>query len=119
VSQVTGDWTTYEDIVQRFNPLSRDGDFAPGDRPNNFIGFNNIKTIEDKVAAALQLGLGGVMIWEVGQDCRLVATQRSGVVHGVTCPTQNSSLLVAVTNTIQQWKEIHSRKSIDNIENEF
>ena len=33
--------------------------------------YNGRATIGAKVRLARQLGLGGVMIWEVGQDCRL------------------------------------------------
>lgn len=35
------------------------------------ITFNGVKTIWAKTRLAAKLGLGGVMIWEVGQDCRL------------------------------------------------
>lgn len=31
--------------------------------------FNGISTIEDKVQYAIDNGAGGVMIWELGQDC--------------------------------------------------
>ena len=32
------------------------------------IYFNGIKTIERKTQFAIKKGLGGVMIWEIGQD---------------------------------------------------
>ena len=55
------------------------------------------KTIQKKVRYAKQLGLGGVMIWEAGQDCRLEAVERHDKTHVVTCPDgENSSLLVAI-----------------------
>jgi len=59
----TGQWTTYED-------LARDGKLA--DRPDlDQVGndyFNGVDMIRRKTEYALSLGLGGVMIWEVGQD---------------------------------------------------
>ena len=114
---MTGDWTTYEDIVQRFHPLGTLSDFVQPNADDDtaaaaaVIGFNNIGTIEAKVAAALRARLGGVMVWEVGQDCRLVETKRSGRVHGVTCPYPNSSLLLAVTRTVQRWEEEYQHTS--------
>ena len=40
------------------------------------ITFNGVKTIWAKTRLAAKLGLGGVMIWEVGQDCRLEPVRR-------------------------------------------
>jgi GH18 family chitinase len=115
----TGDWTTYEDIVQKYHPLSPTADIAivvlntngdndslneNGDstgRPDGYIGFNGIDTISAKTRLALAQGLGGLMIWEVGQDCRVTPTVRVGHTHGVTCPQgSNSSLLEAISRTL-------------------
>lgn len=63
---VTGDWTTYEDIVQNNHPLLTDIDEVKS--RNGFIGFNNIKTIENKVRYSYKSNLGGIMIWEVGKQ---------------------------------------------------
>lgn len=65
------------------------------------IGFNGIDTIQKKVKYALDKGAGGVMIWEVGQDCRLAEVIRGGKTHVVTCPEgPKSSLLVAMQQVI-------------------
>ena len=40
------------------------------------VTFNGVKTIWAKTRLAAKLGLGGVMIWEVGQDCRLEPVRR-------------------------------------------
>ena len=59
--------------------------------------FNGAGTIREKVRYAKQLGLGGVMIWEAGQDCRMKAVTRHGTTHVATCPQgEASSLLVAI-----------------------
>ena len=52
---------TYAEIVQKFHPAGE------VDIAGNFY-FNNIRTIIRKTKAAQQDGLGGVMIWELGQD---------------------------------------------------
>lgn len=52
---------TYSRIVSRFQPQP-DIDEVEG------IYFNGPDTIHRKTRAALEAGLGGVMIWEIGQD---------------------------------------------------
>ncbi len=43
------------------------------------------------------------MIWEVGQDCRVTPTLRSGKTHVSTCPLgKNSSLLFAISSLISK-----------------
>ena len=116
----SGDWTTYEDIVQTYHPLAPSADIAvvvqggkeikgkgvsetdeTAAKPTSYIGYNGIATIQAKVAEARSLHLGGVMIWEVGQDCRVVETVRVGQTHGVTCPNgKNSSLLQAISDSL-------------------
>ena len=91
----TGEWTTYEDLVQTHHPLDADAD-ALGK-----LSFNGLRTIGIKTEYAIEAGLGGVMIWEAGQDCRTIAVTRNGKTHGVTCPAgDDSSLLVAITRAI-------------------
>eukprot|EP01059_Diplonema_ambulator_P037344 TRINITY_DN983_c0_g1_i6.p1 TRINITY_DN983_c0_g1~~TRINITY_DN983_c0_g1_i6.p1 ORF type:complete len:132 (+),score=40.19 TRINITY_DN983_c0_g1_i6:512-907(+) len=58
----TGDWKTYEDIVNRHGPLDEEVDQVGDDY------FNGLQTIMHKVRYAKERGMGGVMIWEVGQD---------------------------------------------------
>lgn len=68
------------------------------------FGFNGIKTIERKTRLALEAGLGGVMIWESGQDCRVNPVTRGGTTHGTTCPKgEESSLLRAIFRTVAAW----------------
>jgi len=54
---------TYAEIHQRFRP-GEDLDEAGG------FYFNGPRTLQRKVSLAKERGLGGVMIWEVGQDAR-------------------------------------------------
>lgn len=103
----TGEWTTFEDLVQRHAPLDPHVDSveAPsssgrhGQGPAT-IGFNGASTIELKARHALQAGIAGVMIWEVGQDCRLVPVTHGSTTHVRTCPSDNSSLLLSITRAI-------------------
>ena len=57
----TGDWKAYYEI-----PSSALED--PSVDEVNGLYFNGINTIIQKTAMAKSMGLGGVMIWEVGQD---------------------------------------------------
>ena len=87
----TGDWRSYEDLVQQHAPLSADVDEAGG------YFFNGPAHITRKTRLAAELGLGGVMIWEVGQDCRVHAITHGATTHAVTCPDgERSALLTAV-----------------------
>ena len=79
-----GDWTSYEDLVQRHAPPA--GALAPADDAAGGAGFNGVATIEAKVRFSLNSGLGGVMIWESGQDCREAPVTRDGRTHVRTCP---------------------------------
>mmetsp|Transcript_68151 Transcript_68151/g.134550 ORF Transcript_68151/g.134550 Transcript_68151/m.134550 type:complete len:380 (+) Transcript_68151:51-1190(+) len=102
----SGDWTTYEDLVQRHDPLppTKDSVLAPADQGGSkyVIGFNGVKMIERKTRYALEQGAAGVMIWEVGQDCRLVPVTHGKKTHVRTCPKDESSLLLAITRAIEQ-----------------
>ena len=52
--------------------------------------------ITKKTMLAIESGCG-IMIWEVGQDCRLETVNRKGKQHTVTCPNgESDSLLYAV-----------------------
>ena len=98
-NSVSGDWVTYEDLVQRHAPLDPALDRlpVPGGPADAFIGLNGRATIAAKTQLAVQEGLGGVMIWEAGQDCRMVPVTHGDKTHGVTCPEgERSSLLVAM-----------------------
>jgi GH18 family chitinase len=55
------DSLSYSQIVRRFHPAA-DEDSAGG------FYFNGINTIQKKTRYAVDQGIGGVMIWEVGQD---------------------------------------------------
>jgi len=83
-----GDWRSYEDIVQQHHPLDpaadavmdspygRDDANALKGRPVG-LAFNGYDTIKAKTTRALARGLGGVMVWEAGQDCRLGCVARA------------------------------------------
>jgi chitinase len=93
----TGEWTSFEDLVQRHHPL----DPSLDDIASESISFNGRNTIAAKTRSAMENGLGGVMIWEVGQDCRLSPVERDGQVHVKTCPDgEASSLLCAIDEEI-------------------
>ena len=94
----TGDWRTYEDIVQAHAPLDAASDAVPEGAA--LVHFNGRATIAAKTRLALREGLGGIMIWEAGQDCRLVPVTHGATTHVRTCPTDESSLLRAITDTI-------------------
>jgi chitinase len=111
----TGDWTTYEDLVQQHHPLDRSVDTVtpPADKKGRgrgrnrngvpHIAFNGIDTIQAKTRLAVEEGIGGVMIWEVGQDCRVAPVTRGGQTHAVTCPEgEDSSLLVAIDRVLKE-----------------
>lgn len=94
-----GDWVTFEDLVQRNAPLGAHLNVVP-DGKGGSVGFNGRDLIAAKTRLAMN-EVGGIMIWEVGQDCRQVAVTRDGATHSVTCPFgRNSSLLAAVADTI-------------------
>eukprot|EP00929_Paragymnodinium_shiwhaense_P068694 TRINITY_DN34598_c0_g1_i1.p2 TRINITY_DN34598_c0_g1~~TRINITY_DN34598_c0_g1_i1.p2 ORF type:complete len:379 (-),score=125.84 TRINITY_DN34598_c0_g1_i1:404-1540(-) len=96
----TGDWTTYEDLVQRHEPLDAKMDTVDAPDKKGSIGFNGVKTIEAKTKYAIEKGTGGVMIWEAGQDCRLVPVVHGKKTHVRTCPSDDASLLRAISRAI-------------------
>lgn len=109
-NSVSGDWTTYEDLVQQYHPLDPSVDKVFVDKKKHrkrkktspFIAFNGIDTIRAKTLIALNESIGGIMIWEVGQDCRLAPVTRGGQTHVVTCPEgENSSLLVSIDRVLK------------------
>lgn len=52
---------------------------------------------------AVRSGLGGVMVWEGGHDCRMDSVERDGKVHVVTCPNgKESSLFVSISRAIEK-----------------
>ena len=60
----TGDWKTYEDLAKEHPEVGVSGG---GDEVAGYF-FNGPDTIRRKVRMAKSSGVGGVMIWEVGQD---------------------------------------------------
>jgi len=82
----TGDWKAYYDIYLDNTPLSPKKNFV-----KNYY-YNGPDMIRKKVFAALKAGLGGVMIWEVGQD---ISKAKYG----------KDSLLGTITNTIKAFEE--------------
>eukprot|EP00092_Neocalanus_flemingeri_P002693 GFUD01002883.1.p1 GENE.GFUD01002883.1~~GFUD01002883.1.p1 ORF type:complete len:354 (+),score=133.72 GFUD01002883.1:52-1113(+) len=96
-NNVEGDWVTYEDLVQQ-HELSGKEDTVNKDGVG--VGFNGKQTLAWKVKLAVKEKLGGVMIWEVGQDCRVDPVHRGDTVHVRTCPDgEDSSLLGHITRT--------------------
>jgi len=96
-ASVEGDWVTYEDLVQE-HKLSGKEDVVTNTKDGVGVGFNGKQTLGWKVKLAVKENLGGVMIWEVGQDCRVNPVQRGDMVHVTTCPEgEDSSLLAHIT----------------------
>ena len=80
------EWRSYEDLVQK---------------PDAAFNFNSIGMIERKTRLALDNAAGGLMIWEIGQDCRVQAVTRNDKTHVVTCPRgEEDSLIVAIGRQI-------------------
>ncbi|CAE7391408.1 Cht2, partial [Symbiodinium pilosum] len=104
-----GEWTTYEDLVQKHWPLKPDLDSVGAVDQGSSIGFNGVDTIRSKTAYALERELGGVMIWEVGQDCRLVPVVHGSTTHARTCPEDDASLLLAISGAITAAKRQRMR----------
>ncbi len=63
-----GDWRSYEAVVGSHAALDPTTDEAEMDM--GALSFNGPATIAAKTIYALDRGAGGVMVWEVGQDCR-------------------------------------------------
>ncbi len=51
----------YSTIVRQYHPAA-EADLAGG------YSFNGVRTVQQKTRYALEQGLGGIMMWEVGQD---------------------------------------------------
>ncbi|KAL1508470.1 hypothetical protein AB1Y20_004572 [Prymnesium parvum] len=86
----SGDWKSYEDIVQW-------GVEGPHVDEVRGYYFNGQDLIARKTEQARKLGLRGVMIWEVGQDCRMHPVTHGTKTHPTTCPEgEKSSLLTAI-----------------------
>jgi len=97
-NNVEGDWITYEDLVQQHELSGKEDTVINKDGVG--VGFNGKQTLGWKVKMAVKQKLGGVMIWEVGQDCRVNPVQRGEVVHVKTCPeAEESSLLAHITKS--------------------
>eukprot|EP00434_Breviolum_minutum_P027461 symbB.v1.2.024278.t2/scaffold2286.1/size83374/3 len=62
-----------------------------------------------KTNYSLEQGLAGVMIWEVGQDCRLKPVVHGPTTHVRTCPQDDASLLLAISKTLERAKRPRMR----------
>jgi len=78
--------TTYSRIADLHNP-------GPETDEVSGIFFNGRKTIQSKTSAALQAGIGGVMIWEIGQDTQ-----------------DERSLLKAISETVKRQAPVPFRR---------
>jgi chitinase len=61
-----GTSSKYSEIVAAFPSLSNSDDQTPGE---DLCFFNGPETIKKKTTYALENGFGGVMVWEMSQDC--------------------------------------------------
>ena len=101
----TGDWKSYEDLVQMNAALLKNRPEV--DEAGGYY-FNGPGTIAKKVQLARSLGLGGVMIWEVGQDCRRNAVVHGETTHAVTCPQGEESSLLASLKEAREEADFQS-----------
>lgn len=96
----SGDWKTYEDLIQQ-HKITPEMDEVGEEY------FNGINMMKHKTNFAFEQNLGGVMIWEVGQDCRVNPVTRSGTTHVSTCPNgRQDSLLNAINEAILAHKVV-------------
>jgi chitinase len=70
----------YDEIVTRYHPAENI------DEVDGYY-FNNIGTVQQKSEYALSMGLGGVMIWEIGQDADGDASLLKAIYHKATGDT--------------------------------
>ena len=103
-NSVSGEWTTYEDLLGRHPRMVATRDrLKASTPPGSHLSFNGAGTIARKTALAVDEGMGGVMVWESGQDCRQRAVHRDGVTHVRTCPDregEEASLHAAITRAL-------------------
>eukprot|EP00008_Paramoeba_atlantica_P003966 CAMPEP_0201492214 /NCGR_PEP_ID=MMETSP0151_2-20130828/32218_1 /ASSEMBLY_ACC=CAM_ASM_000257 /TAXON_ID=200890 /ORGANISM="Paramoeba atlantica, Strain 621/1 / CCAP 1560/9" /LENGTH=320 /DNA_ID=CAMNT_0047878899 /DNA_START=8 /DNA_END=970 /DNA_ORIENTATION=- len=110
-NQRTGDWTTYEDLLKQKSTLNPENDVAIVN--GNSVSYNGPLTIRKKTKLALQNEIGGVMIWEAGQDCRLKEVKRNGNTHVVTCPEgKHNSLLVSISSAIEEFNRENDKEDL-------
>lgn len=68
----TGDWTSYEDLIQRNPSMDTSIQTVAGEERDvvNNVGFNSRSTIAAKTMRLIEAGNAwqGVMIWEVGNQ---------------------------------------------------
>ena len=89
-----------EDIVQKYAPLDPSHDSVKPAK-GGFLGYNGRTTISEKSRYAIATGIGGVMVWESGQDCRVSPVKHGDVIHEITCPSSAESLHKAITDVIE------------------
>ena len=105
---ISGEWITYEDLVQQHSLTGKEDEVT---KDGIKVGLNGKNTISWKVKLAVTEKIGGVMIWEVGQDCRVNPVTRGDTVHVKTCPRgEDSSLLAAITNTKKKYRPADATK---------
>ena len=84
----TGEWDTYEDLVKRHAPK---GGLKPDADQIGHKYFNGRDMIQRKTEYAKSKKLGGVMIWEVGQD---------NFINDVRALDPSTSLMHAISETL-------------------
>ena len=71
--------STYAEIIGQYHP-------SPEIDEVNGIYFNGIETIQKKTCLAFDANIGGVMVWELGQD----TTDNTSLLQAIQRTTQNS-----------------------------
>jgi len=99
---------TYTEIVSDYHP-------APDVDLVSNIYFNGINTIQAKTRYALRQGLGGIMIWEVGQDSDEEDYSLLSAINQALDPTADSTNWVTVRD-VERTFILHVPPSYDGAE---
>ena len=100
-SLTTGEAISFEDIVKK---AAVDSDESRNQADG--FWFNGRQLIARKTTKGIEQNIGGVMIWEVAQDCRIAPVNHiDGSGHVQTCPRgEKSSLLGAIDKVVVEAK---------------
>lgn len=100
----TGEWKTYTELLRSHGDTLS----ARTDEVEQWY-FNGVTTVERKTKDAIAAHLGGVMVWELGQDCLSYhdgpcSAHNSDASAGHTANTR--SLLTAITRTVTKHRSV-------------
>jgi len=113
VSKESGAAASYAEIVEAEPSLL---DHPDVDETKGGLYFNNANTLTKKVRFAIRKGLGGVMIWEVGQDTPPSSPSRGSLLRYVWSAamgnSQNNADNSSASFLAKIWSAIYARLTI-------